>query len=74
MACGGNCELCKEYMLISDDDGHWYVIPAELESEFDKWVEDTSDPFSLQSPDADFEEYRIGGSPRRIKFKHYRST
>lgn len=35
--------------FVSDDDGHWYLINAEDEAEFDRWVE--HEDMSLYNPD-----------------------
>ena len=60
----------QEYMLVRDNDGHWYVIPAGRDEEFDAWCE--SDEYELgETPEwAD----RIGGSPSLILFPSYRYT
>ena len=59
-----------EYILTQDNDGHWYVIPAEKEKDFSKWVSiDGDDERSWTLPDfAD----SVGGSPTLVKFKEYR--
>jgi len=28
----------QRYRLLSDDDGHYYLVPAEKEEEFNAWV------------------------------------
>jgi len=28
----------KTYLLVDDDDGHWYLIPEEGKTEFDAWL------------------------------------
>ena len=55
-----------EYILVEDDDGHCYVIPAENEDAFDKWVATNGDemqPIWVEE---------VGGSPRLVKFTGYR--
>lgn len=59
-----------EYMIVSDDSGHWYVIRADQEKDFIKWVELTSD---WQETDLDFEPNRLSGSPSNIRFKEWRA-
>ncbi len=59
----------QEYILTSDDDGHWYVIPADKLREFGEAVsafDDTGDIPDWADP--------VGGSPCRVKFKGYRIT
>jgi hypothetical protein len=53
----------------SDDDGHWYLINAEDEAEFDQWVEheesDSEEPWKGR----DFNADRIPGDPSRWTFE-----
>lgn len=30
--------MTTRWRMMSDDDGHWYVIPANRREEFDAWV------------------------------------
>lgn len=57
----------KEYVLVQDDDCHWYVIPDGRENEFDAAILG-EDP---QVPDWAEE---VGGSPTRVKFQNYTIT
>lgn len=56
----------QRYRLLRDDDGHWYVVPAELEPIFDKWVEDTSN--DLDWTGENFEKYSLGGDLSNVTF------
>ena len=59
-----------EHILIQDNDGHWYVIPADRGKDFNQWLElDPDDDKSWTKP-----EYAddVGGSPTLVKFKDYR--
>lgn len=59
----------KRYKFGKDDDGHWYLLPAEKAQEFVKWVEWSSKYWSPSVKESDkvewegedFEEYAIGG-------------
>jgi hypothetical protein len=55
------------HMLISDDDGHWYVINEEEKDNFNDWVDATVR--GVYSP-FDFDIYRIN-NPQDIRFVHY---
>lgn len=35
----------KRYRFKTDDDGHWYIIPANLEEKFCKLCYDTDDDY-----------------------------
>jgi hypothetical protein len=56
----------KRWCLVSDDDGHSYVIPAESRDEFEKWVEATSNDEEFEGED--FEKYSLGGNPECVTF------
>lgn len=57
-----------EYILIQDDDCHWYVIPADKEKDFCKWA------VSDEAQDGIVPKYakQVGGSPSLVKFHNYR--
>lgn len=57
----------KDYVLVSDDDGHWYVIPAGRENEFDVAIMGNS-PQTPEWAEA------VGGAPTRVKFQNYTIT
>ncbi|MBE9572592.1 MAG: hypothetical protein IMF11_18355 [Proteobacteria bacterium] len=59
-----------EYILVQDDDCHWYIIPHLKIAEWEKWF---SDPFD------DNEHWElpkwakaVGGSPSLVLFKEFR--
>lgn len=53
--------------FVKDDDGHWYLINAEDEAEFQRWV--TAAFFSEPWTGRDFDPYRIPGSPSQWTFE-----
>lgn len=58
----------KEFILIQDNDGHWYVIPADKTDDWFKWEE------SQDYQDGIVPEYaeEVGGCYTRVKFKDYK--
>lgn len=57
----------KRFRFVKDDDGHDYLIPAELEKEFELWliaVEDWDDTWN----GPDFDQYRTSMSPNNYTF------
>lgn len=50
----------ERFQLVSDDDGHWYIVPLTLVNEFYAADDDTLN--------AKFDEYRTGGSPALYSF------
>lgn len=56
-----------EFILIQDDDCHWYVIPSDKEIDFNKWVE-SDDAWNGIIPKYAQE---VGGSTTLVKFKTY---
>lgn len=61
-----------EHLLTRDNNGHWYVIPAARESEFDNWVtacEDDASCGDLTQPDY---VVSVNGAPERVKFRNWR--
>jgi hypothetical protein len=54
--------MSQKVLALQDDSGHWYVIPAELESEFNKLVDCDEDDYDLQNEFMErFDQYRTGG-------------
>ena len=57
----------KRYRLIQDNDSHWYLIEANQEDNFNKWVE-----FAEGETDeyigTDFDSKRLSGSPSNVTF------
>ena len=57
----------QPYILTQDEDCHWYVIPSNKATEWDKWC---------QSPNYGEEDLpkwakEVGGSPTLVKFSNY---
>lgn len=52
------------FILVQDEDSHWYVIPQEKQEEFERLVntEDVDWPGWVE---------QVGGSPRLVKFFGY---
>ncbi len=68
--CGGEAKAFTEYqpfeyVLLSDDDDHWYVVEAKDEESFFAQVNDP-----LGDPESIFD--RVGGAPSLVKFRQYR--
>jgi hypothetical protein len=55
--------------FVSDDDGHWYLINAEDEAEFDRWVEQEESDSAEPWKGRDFNADRIPGDPSRWTFE-----
>jgi len=57
--------MYPEYVIVSDDDGHYYVIPDGKRSEWCAWVEsgDCAPPDWCES---------VGGAISLVKFQMYR--
>lgn len=59
-----------EYILVQDNDCHWYVIPDNKSDDWFNWCEiDVCDERAWEPP-----KYakQIGGCPKLVKFKQYR--
>jgi len=59
------------FKLIQDDDSHWYVIPVELEPQFEAWQKHVENYEETDYSGPDFNEYAIGGSPSLVIFPSY---
>lgn len=55
-----------EYVLASDGDGHWYVIPVEKQKAWWKWADD-EDNWDIP----EYAEY-VNGPVSNVRFKDYR--
>lgn len=53
------------FILVPDDDCHWYVIPAAMRGRWEVWCGSADD----NPPDY---AVRIGGSPSLVEFTEYR--
>lgn len=83
------CQACRlaaaragrttEYVLVKDDDGHWYVCPADkrhdaldaLDKVADYWRL-TTDADGTEEPAVPDYLVPVGGAPGRVVFAHYR--
>ncbi len=55
------------YRLVEDNDGYWYVIPAEMQNQFKIWVRDIE---LGNDSEWDFDADVIGGSPSNFTFEN----
>jgi hypothetical protein len=57
----------QKVKVLQDENCHWYVIPNELEEEFNK---DMLESEMIESGDFDekYSEYRTNGDPNLIQF------
>lgn len=67
----------KEFILIQDDDSHWYVIPADKLQEAMDYFSETAEfwePGNSKGmpPSAPKWLEQVGGSPSLVKFRKYR--
>lgn len=57
----------SRFRFMSDDDGHWYLIPVELEKEFTELLDSGEyDKFN----DKFYENYSIGCHPNCFTFEN----
>ena len=62
--------LRRRFFLDSDNDGHWYVIPAEKRSEWEVWSNlDGEDERAWDTPEW---AVPINGAQSRVTFEEYR--
>lgn len=67
----------QEFTLIGDDDGHWYVCPADRREEAEAFFEKSRaywEPGSKHEGEAPEETEwleQIGGSPSLVRFTGY---
>lgn len=60
----------EEFYLSRDDDGHWYIVPADKEGEWEDWLSlNPDDEASWEAPEWAFP---IGGAISLVKFSNYR--
>jgi len=55
------------FVLVQDDDSHWYVIPKAAQGKWSKWIG------SPEYADGDIPNYAeaVGGSPSLVEFDAY---
>jgi hypothetical protein len=59
----------QRYRLLSDDDGHYYLVPTEKEDEFNAWVNSFND--DEEGDPSGYEELgavSLGCSPTCVSF------
>ncbi len=57
------------YCLVQDDDGHWFVIPAEKQDEFEEYMRKIYD--LGEYPEEPEWLDGVGGAPSRVIFENY---
>ena len=60
--------MSQRFTVVSDNDGHEYMIPVEKVEEFYKWLED--EELSTYEACDRYDEYRIDGG--RLTFENPR--
>jgi hypothetical protein len=69
--CAVRAEIQKEkagpFILVTDDSGHWYVIPSAKRIRWAVWLE--SEDAELGSP-PDYAQ-AVGGNPNLVEFTGY---
>lgn len=66
-----------EYILTTDEDSHWYVIPADKEHEWNRYCEKAAKywwnmPEDEEPPEEPMWAVSVGGAPSLVRFSHYR--
>jgi len=46
--------MSQKFKFTKDNDGHWYIIDADQQDQFNQWVEDMEND---RDTDVDFEEF-----------------
>ena len=63
-----------KHCLVSDDDGHWYVVPVEHKDAFHRWVQAVGFFWEQESegdePARPEWAQEVGGSPSRVEFEN----
>lgn len=61
--------VVKRFRFVEDEDGHTYMIPADMEEQFHKWVQIMPGDLDEEGyVGQDFEEYSIGGAASQYTF------
>jgi len=55
----------QRYRLLSDDDGHDYLIPVGQEELFYQWIEALE---NYEETELNFDDVRLNGAPSRLSF------
>lgn len=56
------------YILVTDNDSHWYVIPKSAEHDWHRWCESSS----YVDDDTPFYAEAVGGAPSLVVFDSYK--
>ena len=65
------------HVLVQDDDGHWYVCPADKRGEAEEYFDLMADYWSPENdgsgspPKVPLWLERVGGAPSLVRFKAY---
>jgi hypothetical protein len=51
----------KRFMLVTDDDAHWYLIPESDSAAFDTWIYEGGEELASA--------VRLAGSPSNVTFE-----
>lgn len=60
----------KRWRFVTDDDGHWYLIPVELEEEFNKLLSEGEDDCYTEFNNKFYDNYSIGCHPSCFTFEN----
>lgn len=58
--------MSKRYCLVSDNDGHHFVIPCDRIVDFEAWLEQVERDGDAETP---FYAFALGGSPTNLSFE-----
>jgi hypothetical protein len=59
----------RKYFLDQDNSSHWYIVPLEMMSEWNEWLDlDEDDPASWEPPKGC---EMIGGHPSGVVFENW---
>lgn len=64
--CDARAASLRRWRFVRDDDGHDYMIPADEQDEFQRWLD--AGPYWEGYEGEDFNARRIGGSPSLYSF------
>ncbi len=60
------------FCLVTDNDCHWFIIPADKRDEWNEWCDiDSDDERAWDAPDFARD---LGGSPSSVTFENPRFT
>lgn len=58
------------FVLLSDNDGHWYAVPVSMRDAFELCMNGTMDEETEVRFERQFGKYRLGGNPSLITFEN----